>query len=467
MGWMPEELKQEATCPLCLDFFKQPMSLSCGHSFCRDCLALLGAEASCPQCRAKVEPSGACPSWVLANVVCLVKKLQLPEGAQEESSGQQLCQEHRQPLQIFCSSEKSLLCPGCLGKHQGHPLLSLPEAAQEYKVGTNSLGHSVSSLAGQAQESPKVPERWEELLGRSETQPVWLGWLAEQEEKMEAEWGVALAQISRKASGLQQLMDQTKRKYHQPEGEFLQVRGWGPSLASRGESRGFPGGGETGTLVKAGTHFSLLLFQDIQVYITLNGSTAHPQLWCQGSSVTWANRFQDCPDVPERFDQELCVLGSEGFTTGWHWWEVSVQGPYNFPVQGEVSWAIGVAKESIPRKGSFKLSSQVGIWAVGNNVWGQMIAFEPYRVTLQSSPRRLWVRLDCEAKEVQILDAVTGASLYTFKKGPFFGEMFRPFFYLGQMGVTLQCVPTSWHLRDHTWQEDQMWSPLHAPCPTL
>uniref|UniRef100_A0A670Z5R8 Uncharacterized protein n=1 Tax=Pseudonaja textilis TaxID=8673 RepID=A0A670Z5R8_PSETE len=421
------ELKQEATCPLCLDFFKQPMSLSCGHSFCRDCLALLGAEASCPQCR-----------------------LQLPEGAQEESSGQQLCQEHRQPLQIFCSSEKSLLCPGCLGKHQGHPLLSLPEAAQEYKVGTNSLGHSVSSLAGQAQESPKVPERWEELLGRSETptKGYQVKKMADENQALfwqreKRRWGRPTLSCSTpcgKASGLQQLMDQTKRKYHQPEGEFLQVRGWGPSLASRGESRGFPGGGETGTLVKAGTHFSLLLFQDIQVYITLNGSTAHPQLWCQGSSVTWANRFQDCPDVPERFDQELCVLGSEGFTTGWHWWEVSVQGPYNFPVQGEVSWAIGVAKESIPRKGSFKLSSQVGIWAVGNNVWGQMIAFEPYRVTLQSSPRRLWVRLDCEAKEVQILDAVTGASLYTFKKGPFFGEMFRPFFYLGQMGVTLQCV---------------------------
>uniref|UniRef100_A0A670YZH3 Uncharacterized protein n=1 Tax=Pseudonaja textilis TaxID=8673 RepID=A0A670YZH3_PSETE len=390
------ELKQEATCPLCLDFFKQPMSLSCGHSFCRDCLALLGAEASCPQCRAKVEPSGACPSWVLANVVCLVKKLQLPEGAQEESSGQQLCQEHRQPLQIFCSSEKSLLCPGCLGKHQGHPLLSLPEAAQEYKVGTNSLGHSVSSLAGQAQESPKVPERWEELLGRSET-PT-------------------------KGYQVKKMADENQALFWQRE-----KRRWGrPTLSCStpcGPLAG-PSLGQTPPQLPMSPPLQRQLFVlRLAVYITLNGSTAHPQLWCQGSSVTWANRFQDCPDVPERFDQELCVLGSEGFTTGWHWWEVSVQGPYNFPVQGEVSWAIGVAKESIPRKGSFKLSSQVGIWAVGNNVWGQMIAFEPYRVTLQSSPRRLWVRLDCEAKEVQILDAVTGASLYTFKKGPFFGEI--------------------------------------------
>uniref|UniRef100_A0A8C6VES6 RING-type domain-containing protein n=1 Tax=Naja naja TaxID=35670 RepID=A0A8C6VES6_NAJNA len=115
------------------------MVLSCGHNFCRHCLAQLGPEVSCPQCRAKVEPSS------------------------EESSGQRLCQEHRQPLQSFCSREKSLLCPGCLEGHQGHPLLSLPEAAQQYKVGTNSLGFSIRHRG-----SPKSPERWEELPGSSE-----------------------------------------------------------------------------------------------------------------------------------------------------------------------------------------------------------------------------------------------------------------------------------------------------------
>ncbi|XP_026546375.1 E3 ubiquitin-protein ligase TRIM7-like [Notechis scutatus] len=76
----------------------------------------------------------------------------------------------------------------------------------------------------------------------------------------------------------------------------------------------------------------------------------------------------ECPDVPERFDREFCVLGSEGFTTGWHWWEVSVQGDYNSLVRGTAWWAIGVAKESVPRKGTFQLSPQEGIWAVGKSV---------------------------------------------------------------------------------------------------
>lgn len=157
------QLGQEATCPLCLDFFEQPMVLSCGHNFCRDCLAQLGAEFSCPQCRAKVGRDSACPNQPLANIVCHLKRLRLSGGAQEEPSRRQLCQEHGQPLQTFCSSEKSLLCPGCLEGHQDHPLLSLPEAAQEYKVGGGQpqLHGALQQLLGgvQAEGSLEVPRK--------------------------------------------------------------------------------------------------------------------------------------------------------------------------------------------------------------------------------------------------------------------------------------------------------------------
>ncbi|XP_026550076.1 zinc finger protein RFP-like [Notechis scutatus] len=233
------EMGQEATCPLCLDFFEQPMVLSCGHNFCRDCLAQLGPEASCPQCRAKVEPSSACLNRALANMVCLVKRLQLSEGAQEESSGQRLCQEHGQPLQSFCSREKSLLCPGCLEGHQGHRLLSLPEAAKGYKDLLDGLLEPLrkeeQKLLEQRQAEEQSRQECQELLA-AEKQQVGLaleslqellrerhlGWLTEQEEKMEAERAVTLAKLSGEASRLQKLMAQTERKCRQPDGEFLQ-----------------------------------------------------------------------------------------------------------------------------------------------------------------------------------------------------------------------------------------------------
>ncbi|XP_026579615.1 zinc finger protein RFP-like [Pseudonaja textilis] len=518
------ELSQEATCLLCLDFFEQPMVLSCGHNLCRDCLAQLGPEASCPQCRAKVEPSSACPNRALANMVRLVKKLRLSEGAQEEGSGQRLCQEHGQPLQSFCSHEKSLLCPGCLEGHQGHLLLSLPEAAKGYKAMLDGLLEPLRKekqklleqrrveeqsrqecqelLAAEKQEVSLALESLQELL--RERQPVWLGCLAEQEEKMEAEWVVALAKLSGEASRLQQLMAQTEGKCRQPDGKFLQdiqdtvdrcqsyvvgrVESISPRLQGRlrtllennafvrqtvnnykGKSHGgegaysFPGieepsgglGVELG-FVRSGVGAleKPLILTSIpsspapaagksrypQVSVIPNDSTAHPWLLCQGFAVTWADRYQNYPDVPGMFSREFCVLGYQGFNKGWHWWEVSVkEAEDNALVRGAACWAVGVAKESVCRKGTFQLSPQEGIWAVGRSVKGEMVTFSKVQQKLQWSRQRLQVSLDYEAKKVEFLDVEMEASLYTFQTGPLQGETLRPFFYLGQEGVTLKC----------------------------
>ncbi|XP_070792292.1 tripartite motif-containing protein 10-like [Pituophis catenifer annectens] len=485
------QLGQEAICPLCLDLFEQPMGLSCGHNFCRDCLAQLPPRFSCPQCRAKVGHDSAYPNQPLANIVCHLKRLRLSGEAQEESSHRQLCQEHGQPLQTFCSSEKSLLCPGCLEGHQDHPLLSLPEAAQEYKdlldglleplrkegqklleqrqAEEQSRQECQEQFASEEQKVGLALESLQELLRGG--QSVWLAWLAEQEEKMEAEWGVALAQLSGEASRLQQLMAQTERKCRQPDGEFLQdiqdtVDRCRSYLVGRAERvsprlqdrhRTFLEKNASVRQVVDNSKASLqktLTRENLdqllatapapekptsRVYIELNKSTAHPRLRCQGSTVAWANTYQQCPDVPERFDRELCVLGCEEFTTGWKWWEVTVKEPGSVPVLGRPHWAIGVAKESVRRKGSFQLSPQEGIWAVGKSAVGEMVAFSksPQKLSSRCPPRKLRVRLGYEAETVEFLDAETETFLHSFQTGPFLGETLRPFFYLGRQGLCL------------------------------
>ncbi|KAK9405127.1 zinc finger protein RFP-like [Crotalus adamanteus] len=492
-----EQLGQEAICPLCLDLFQQPMVLACGHNFCRDCLARLGAEASCPQCRARVDPGSAYPNRALANMVGLLKGLRLSGGGQEESSGPQLCREHQQPLQTFCSSEKRLLCAGCLGGHQGHPLLSLPEAAQEYKSLLDALLETLKNeeqqLLEQRQAEEQSRQECQEQLATEKQkvspavgslvellkkrQLVWVTWLAEQEEKMEAEWGLYIAQLSREASRLQLLIAQTERKCRQPDGEFLQdiqdtvdrcqsyVVGCVESASVRlkGRLKTILGNNTSVRQVvdnyKASLDMTLTrkklerplptapVAQYVQgseapkVYVTLDSSTAHPRLWCQGTTLTLVDQNQNLPDVPGRFNQELCALGCEALTAGWHFWEVFVKEAGNTPVGGRAVWAVGVAIESVRRKGSFRLSPQEGIWAVGKSVEGETVAFSKVheKLSLQSPLWKLRVQLDYKAEEVEFLDAETGASLYTFRTGPFLGERARPFFYLGQQGVTLQC----------------------------
>ena len=54
-----EDLRKELSCSICLDFFKEPVILKCGHNYCRCCILTHWEETGdvysgyqCPQCRA-------------------------------------------------------------------------------------------------------------------------------------------------------------------------------------------------------------------------------------------------------------------------------------------------------------------------------------------------------------------------------------------------------------------------------
>uniref|UniRef100_A0A3B3ZRW9 RING-type domain-containing protein n=1 Tax=Periophthalmus magnuspinnatus TaxID=409849 RepID=A0A3B3ZRW9_9GOBI len=51
-----EELQSELTCPVCLELFRDPVILECGHHFCQKCIIQcweVKAEelSNCPKCR--------------------------------------------------------------------------------------------------------------------------------------------------------------------------------------------------------------------------------------------------------------------------------------------------------------------------------------------------------------------------------------------------------------------------------
>nr|XP_008173884.1 butyrophilin subfamily 1 member A1-like isoform X1 [Chrysemys picta bellii]XP_042701543.1 butyrophilin subfamily 1 member A1-like isoform X1 [Chrysemys picta bellii] len=163
-----------------------------------------------------------------------------------------------------------------------------------------------------------------------------------------------------------------------------------------------------------------------EVNVTLDPDTAHPQLILSEDrkSVRWRDTRQDLPDNPKRFDTEFCVLGCEGFISGRHCWEVEVGG-------GEF-WAVGVARESVKRKGGISHNPEWGIWAV-ECWWGRCWALTSPPTPLPQSwvPSRIWVCLDCERKQVTFLDADDESPIFTFPPASVPGERIFPWVGVG------------------------------------
>ncbi|XP_075296496.1 E3 ubiquitin-protein ligase TRIM58 isoform X2 [Opisthocomus hoazin] len=138
-----ERLQEEAVCPICLEYMSEPVSVDCGHNFCRGCIAEhcqekgLRADGpfSCPQCRASCHRSGFRPNKQLANIVESIRQLGL-RGCPGTEPGTPLCAQHDERLKLFCEEDKEAICVVCRESlhHRSHTVYPIEEAAQVYKV---------------------------------------------------------------------------------------------------------------------------------------------------------------------------------------------------------------------------------------------------------------------------------------------------------------------------------------------
>lgn len=140
MAWQVSvpELEDRLQCPICLEVFKEPMMLQCGHSYCKGCLVSLSrhldSELRCPVCRQEVDSSSSPPNVSLARVI---EALQFPGGPEPK-----VCEHHRNPLSLFCERDQELICGLCglLGSHQHHRVTPVSTVYSRMKVGSEAAG---------------------------------------------------------------------------------------------------------------------------------------------------------------------------------------------------------------------------------------------------------------------------------------------------------------------------------------
>ncbi|XP_018595395.1 E3 ubiquitin-protein ligase TRIM38-like [Scleropages formosus] len=102
-----------------------------------------------------------------------------------------------------------------------------------------------------------------------------------------------------------------------------------------------------------------------------------------------------------------CILGTEGFTTGRHYWEVDVK--------GKRDWRIGVVKESAPRNGYVSLNTQSGYWTLRLQLGILTALTVPVtKFPKVVIPSKVGVYLDVEEGQLSFYDAERRSHIYTF-----------------------------------------------------
>ncbi|XP_062978470.1 zinc finger protein RFP-like isoform X2 [Elgaria multicarinata webbii] len=460
-----QDLCEEATCSICLEYFRDPVMVTeCGHNFCRACLNQCwgekDTEASCPECRGTFQKENLRPNRQLAKITEIAKKFgdQGTKGAEEKGG---VCEKHQEPLKFFCKDHETPICVVCdrSKEHKEHEVVPLEEASQEYKdlirrrleILREERERILAYKAETEKENKELLKETKAERKKTVAQFRQLRQLLEEQEKLlltqieGLEEAIARrrdehqAKLSEELSSLESLIQELEEKGQQPASELLQdVR----NTLQRSEKEAFENPAAFPPELKQKIwdfheinpflERVMKQFQDVlltglplmKANVTLDPDTAHPSLILSEDhkSVRWRDKQQDLPNNPERFDQHAFVLGREGFTAGRHFWEVSVG--------SEEDWAVGVTRKSVRRKGSIGLGPEEGIWVV-RYCGGVYRAFNPPhypRLSLSEELKRIRVVLNCAGGRVSFYDADRGTLLYTFSGASFAGETIMPFF---------------------------------------
>lgn len=138
-------LEEEVTCSICLDYLRDPVTIDCGHVFCRSCTTDVrpasGGRPVCPLCKKPFKKENIRPVWQLASLVENIERLKVdkdrqPGDAAREPPDARLCERHREKLHYFCEDDGKLLCVLCREsrEHRPHTAVLVEKAAQPHRV---------------------------------------------------------------------------------------------------------------------------------------------------------------------------------------------------------------------------------------------------------------------------------------------------------------------------------------------
>ncbi|XP_056128366.1 nuclear factor 7, ovary-like [Rhinichthys klamathensis goyatoka] len=429
--------EEDISCTLCQEIFKAPVLLSCSHSFCKECLQQFWRTKKtqeCPVCRRRSSRDDPPCNLVLKN---LCESFLKERNERRSSVSEEICSLHSEKLKLFCLEDNQPVCLVCINsqKHDNHKFRPIGEVVSSYKEELNTalkslqekLKHNenikgefektVQHIKSQAEHTERqIKQQFEKLhqFLRDEEEATITALREEEEQKKQMmkekleDMDTHISDLSHTIKDMKEMMkanDVCFLKEFPVSMERVQISQPDPQMAS-------------GALIHVSRYLGNLPFrvwkkmQDIvqNTPVILDPNSAHPRLLLSDdlTSVRYSWDEQPLPDNPERFDEHFCVLGSEGFNSGTHSWDVEVK---------ESQYCLGVTTASNQRKRRDFFNTDV--WSVKYRLLGSGF---PVKQKLE----RVRVDLDYDRGTVSFSDPVTNTHLHTFTTT--FTDTLFPFF---------------------------------------
>uniref|UniRef100_A0A4W5PP40 Tripartite motif containing 35-13 n=1 Tax=Hucho hucho TaxID=62062 RepID=A0A4W5PP40_9TELE len=370
---------------------REPVSLGCHHSFCSSCLDKFWDQTknkNCPVCKRKFSEDH-------------------PNKDYERK--------------WFCEVEQRAVCHVCeFPAHHGHTVVPLEQAVKDLK---EKLTSELDSLQSKQVKCKDIEETYNKVVQYSKKQLVSTErqirgefeklhqFLREEEARLaalrkeEEEKGKMIARemknIQDQISSLTESITAVKQEFRKREVPFLKSYKHTQTFSRAQYTLPDPQL-VSGALIDVAKHLGNLQFrvwekmQGIVKYTPVildpNTSARWLSLSDDLTSVSQTGPIQQLPDNPERNTNYATVLCSEGFSSGKHSWEVEVR--------DHPEWYIGVAKESINRKGKIPTSPDKGLFKIHLDEGTYWVGGQT--LTLKRRPQRIRVQLDYDRGEVEL-----------------------------------------------------------------